>query len=181
MDANTAIHPWGGLIETVIAELTEAAYAVALRRGATDSWVDLELELWKALSETFQRRVSEGLFRAPGESKSQRDGTLAELEGHKPMLERLVNYFGLDEDGVPTSRRFLSYKIIAGPGPREDSGLASIVTLSLSDQNDRCDYCQKFHTVEKGGAAAAMAAAVRYLDAHHGGDRLRKVESDVRV
>ena len=42
-------------IETVAAMLTEAAYSVALRHGTVESWVDLELELWKVLTETLQR------------------------------------------------------------------------------------------------------------------------------
>ena len=179
MHVNTATHPWSGLMEIIAAELTEAAYPVALRHGTVDSWVDLELELWKVLSERLQR-VGQGLFRAPGGSKTQRGGQPVEPDHTKPMLERLVTYFGLDEDGEPTSRRFLSYKIIAGPGPSEDSGLASIITVALSNPSERCGYCQNFHTAEKGGAIAAMAAAIRYLDAYHGGDRLRKIESDVR-
>lgn len=179
MNVNTAAHPWAGLIETVAAELTEAAYPVVLRHGTADSWVNLELELWKVLYETLQRIVQEWL-RAPGGSKTQRDGRPAEPEQTRAVHERLVTYYGLDEDGEPTSRRFASYKIIAGPGPREDSGLASIITLALSNPGEGCDYCEKVHTVDKGGAAAALAAAIRYLDAHHRGDRLRKVESDVR-
>jgi hypothetical protein len=96
------------------------------------------------------------------------------------MLERLVSYFGLDEYGKPTSRRFFFYKIIAGPGPDAHSGVASIITLALSNPSDRCNSCQRFHTIERGGAVAAMAAAIRYLDAYHTGDRLQKVESDIR-
>ena len=42
-------------IETVAARLTEAVYPVALRHATVDSWADLELELWKALTETLQR------------------------------------------------------------------------------------------------------------------------------
>jgi len=42
-------------IETVAAMLTEAVYPVALRHGTMDSWIDLELELWKVLTETLQR------------------------------------------------------------------------------------------------------------------------------
>jgi hypothetical protein len=177
MHSNTATH---SQIETVAAALTEAAYPVALRHGTMASWVDLELELWKVLSETLQR-MGQGLFRAPADARSQRDGRRAAPVSAKPMFERLVTYFGLDEADAPTSRRFLSYKIIAGPGPSEDAGLASIITLALSDQRERCGYCQNVHTVEKGGAEAAMAAAIHYLDAYHSGERLRKVESDVRI
>ena len=42
-------------IETVAARLTEAVYPVALRHATVDSLVDLELELWKVLTETLQR------------------------------------------------------------------------------------------------------------------------------
>jgi hypothetical protein len=40
------------LLGTLVAELTNAAYAVALRHGTRHSWLDLQLDLWKALSET---------------------------------------------------------------------------------------------------------------------------------
>ncbi len=39
-DAN---HP----LEVFAAELTAAAYPVALRHGVGDKWLDLELELWR--------------------------------------------------------------------------------------------------------------------------------------
>jgi hypothetical protein len=38
-------------VEQIAAELTEAAYGVALRHVKKGSWVDLELGLWKALAE----------------------------------------------------------------------------------------------------------------------------------
>jgi hypothetical protein len=177
-DGKTA-HPWDGLVEIIAAELTETVYSVVLRHGPVDSWVDLKLELWKVLSDTLQQ-IGQGLSRALRGAKTQRDGRPVEPEQVKPVLQRLVTYYGLDEDGEPTSRRFLSYKIVAGPGPSEDSGLASIVTLALSNPGEGCESCQKFHTVEKGGAAAVMAAAIRYLDAYHEGNRLQKVESDIR-
>ena len=42
-------------LEEFAAELTEAAYAVALQHGARDKWLDLQLELWKALKETVKK------------------------------------------------------------------------------------------------------------------------------
>jgi hypothetical protein len=42
-------------LQALAAELTSAAYSVALRHGAWREWVDLELELWKALTETVRR------------------------------------------------------------------------------------------------------------------------------
>jgi hypothetical protein len=41
----------GAKVEHLVAELTEAAYPVALRHGNKGSWVDLELDLWKALGQ----------------------------------------------------------------------------------------------------------------------------------
>jgi hypothetical protein len=38
-------------LEDLVAELTAAAYAVALRHGAGNPWLDLELELWHALTD----------------------------------------------------------------------------------------------------------------------------------
>jgi hypothetical protein len=37
--------------EDFVAELAAAAYAVALRHGAGNPWLDLELELWHALTD----------------------------------------------------------------------------------------------------------------------------------
>jgi len=42
-------------LETFAAELTVAAYSVALRHGAGDKWLDLELDLWLALTETVKK------------------------------------------------------------------------------------------------------------------------------
>jgi hypothetical protein len=47
------------LLENFAAELTRAAYAVALRHGLEDKWLDLELELWEALKDTVKKREQE--------------------------------------------------------------------------------------------------------------------------
>jgi hypothetical protein len=47
------------LLENFAAELTSAAYAVALRHGVEDKWLDLELELWEALQEMVKKREQE--------------------------------------------------------------------------------------------------------------------------
>jgi hypothetical protein len=39
-------------LETLAAELTIAAYRVVLRTGAQGTWLDLQLDLWRALSDT---------------------------------------------------------------------------------------------------------------------------------
>jgi ligand-binding sensor domain-containing protein len=38
------------------AELTASAYSVALRHAVGDRWLDLQLELWWALTETIKQR-----------------------------------------------------------------------------------------------------------------------------
>jgi hypothetical protein len=40
------------LLEAFAAELTLAAYRVALRTNTQSTWLDLQLELWKALADT---------------------------------------------------------------------------------------------------------------------------------
>ena len=47
------------LLETFAAELTDAAYPVALRHGTGDKWLDLELDLWRALADTIKKWVPE--------------------------------------------------------------------------------------------------------------------------
>jgi hypothetical protein len=42
-------------LEALAAELTAAVYPVALRHLAGDKWLDLELDLWRALTETIKK------------------------------------------------------------------------------------------------------------------------------
>jgi hypothetical protein len=77
------------------------------------------------------------------------------------ILDCLVNYFGLDNNERAVFRRYFCYHILAGPGPTAESSVASITTLAVSDETERCTYCQTVHTAETGGPAAAIAAAIR--------------------
>jgi hypothetical protein len=52
------------LLETLAAELTLAAYRVALRTGTEGNWLDLELDLWRALADT-ARTWGEGISSVP--------------------------------------------------------------------------------------------------------------------
>jgi hypothetical protein len=96
------------------------------------------------------------------------------------VLDCLVSYFGLAEDDRPGFRRYFCYHIIAGHGPTAESGVATITVLAVYDQSQRCTYCEDAHMVETGGPAAAIAAAIRYLDSYHERDHLRRVQSDIR-
>jgi hypothetical protein len=42
------------LLESFAADLTLAAYRVALRTRTRGTWLDLELDLWRALAETVE-------------------------------------------------------------------------------------------------------------------------------
>jgi hypothetical protein len=96
------------------------------------------------------------------------------------MVDCVVSHFGLDEQDKPNVGRYYCYHVFGGPGPTAESGVASITTLAVYDQTERCNYCETFHAVETGGPAAAVARAVSYLDAVHRGMRVRKVQSELR-
>jgi hypothetical protein len=49
------------LLECFAAELTLAAYRVALRTQTRGTWLDLELGLWRALADTVKRWERNGL------------------------------------------------------------------------------------------------------------------------
>jgi hypothetical protein len=42
-------------LEALAAELTAAAYPVALRHAVGDEWLDLQSELWQVLTETIKK------------------------------------------------------------------------------------------------------------------------------
>jgi hypothetical protein len=52
------------LLETLAAELTIAAYRVALRTKTEGTWLDLELDLWRALADT-AKAWGEGIASVP--------------------------------------------------------------------------------------------------------------------
>jgi hypothetical protein len=96
------------------------------------------------------------------------------------LLDCMVSYFGLDDTERPNYRRYVCYHIFAGPGPTVGTGVAAITTLAVHNEDPQWTSCQQLHSVKAGGAAAALAAAVRYLDAYHQTDHLQKVQSDIR-
>jgi hypothetical protein len=58
-DNPSATYSRENLLESFAAELTNAAYCIALRQGMRGSWLDLELGLWKVLAETVEMRARE--------------------------------------------------------------------------------------------------------------------------
>jgi hypothetical protein len=96
------------------------------------------------------------------------------------MLECLVSYFSEDTTAEGMPHRYLSYRVIAGPGPIPEGGVASITPLATYDENAVCETCERVLAVKAGGPAAAIEEALLYLDAYHEGDRFRKVQSEIR-
>src|SRR5262249_37087278 len=65
---------------TFAAELTVAAYPVALEHGMADSWVDLEIDLWMVLAETAKGWGREGSrATCPGGYEAWRECFLAAM------------------------------------------------------------------------------------------------------
>ena len=96
------------------------------------------------------------------------------------ILDCLVNFFSEDANAEGMPRRYLSYHVVAGPGPNPDSGVASITPLAAYDENEICDTCERVFAVKAGGPTAAITEALVYMDAYHEGEGLRKVQSEVR-
>ena len=67
-DQHAAVAESNHALEVFAAELTAAAYWVALRHGAGDKWLDLELDLWRVLTETVGKRkgIVQGDSMRPG-------------------------------------------------------------------------------------------------------------------
>ena len=96
------------------------------------------------------------------------------------LLDCTVNYFGLDDHGGPSAGRYFSYHVLAGPGPTEGAGVATITTLAVSPETELCRTCRNWHPVETGGPEAAVRAALHYLDVFHAQDHVRRAQSEIR-
>ena len=65
-------------LENFAAELTVAAYPLALRQGIRGSWIKLELGLWRALADTVRKWAREWPLAGPSDEVWQ-ERLLAEL------------------------------------------------------------------------------------------------------
>lgn len=54
-DNHGAAGNWDSPRENFVAELTSAAYGIALRQGIKGSWLDLQLGLWRVVAEMVQK------------------------------------------------------------------------------------------------------------------------------
>jgi hypothetical protein len=87
------------LLENFAAELTSAAYSVALRHGIRCSWVTVELGLWRALAETVKKWARDGPpVGSSAELKAWREGLLVDLteEAFHISLQHGIQGFPLE-------------------------------------------------------------------------------------
>jgi hypothetical protein len=67
-------------MESFVAELTRAVYCLVLRRGLKDSWLQVELGLWRALAETVQEWARQQPAAASSdEFEASREGLVVDL------------------------------------------------------------------------------------------------------
>ena len=96
------------------------------------------------------------------------------------MIDCMVSYFGCNGNNEGVPRRYYCYLLVAGPGPTDEAGVATITTLAVHQEDRPCDYCTNWFFAPHGGPEAALARALLYLDAFHHGHHLRRVTSQVR-
>ena len=69
-DNHRATRDRDALLDNFAAELTRVAYYVALRHGTAGTWLDLELDLWRALADTVKQESPQAA-RQPAAARSE--------------------------------------------------------------------------------------------------------------
>ena len=96
------------------------------------------------------------------------------------ILDCFVIYLSDDTNDEGMPRRCLSYHVVAGPGPKPGSGVASITPLAAYYEIEICAACERVFAVKSGGPAAAIEEALVYMNGYHEADNLQKVQSEIR-
>jgi hypothetical protein len=86
-----------------------------------------------------------------------------------------MTYYGEENGDRDLPRAWYHYLIIASPGTRPGSGVASIITLSRARAEAVTAEPSHILVADEGGPAAALATAEEFLDRHHPG--LKKIVS----
>src|SRR6266849_2322780 len=71
--------PTDPFVENFAADLTDVAYRVALPHGMGDQWLELQLDLWEALTEALEKRAMAKMFVKVPANKSIGPHTHAEV------------------------------------------------------------------------------------------------------
>jgi hypothetical protein len=91
-------------------------------------------------------------------------------------LHCTMTYYGEEGDGLDLPRQWHHYLVIASPGTKPGSGIASI--LMLSETGAKGMSRGPSHTIltQEGGPNKALEMAEEYLSRHHSG--LKKIISN---
>jgi len=87
-----------------------------------------------------------------------------------------MTYHGDENKGGDLPAVWYHYLVIASPGPKAGSGVASIITLSQAKAEAISHGPSHIVFAKEGGPETALAKAEEFLDRHHPG--LRKIVSD---
>jgi hypothetical protein len=90
-------------------------------------------------------------------------------------LHRTMTYYGAEDGDHDLPRTWYHYLVIASPGSKPGSGVASIMTLSKARAEAISAGPSHILVAREGGPAAALATAEEFLDRHHPG--LKKIVS----
>ena len=91
-------------------------------------------------------------------------------------LHRTMTYYGEEDNDDDLPTRWYHYLVIASPGPKAGSGVATIITLSQARAQAIAHGPSHTILAKEGGPESALAKAEDFLDHHHPG--LRKIISD---
>jgi hypothetical protein len=90
-------------------------------------------------------------------------------------LHCTMTYYGEEDHGAGLPATWYHYLVIASPGPKAGSGLASILTLSQAKGKDLASGPSHTILTDAGGPEAALERAEHFLDSQHHG--LKKILS----
>jgi hypothetical protein len=84
-------------------------------------------------------------------------------------LHCTMTYYGEEGDGLDLPRQWHHYLVIASPGTKPDSGVASILMLSATGAEGTSGAPSHTILTQEGGPNKALEMAEEYLSRRHSG------------
>ena len=94
-------------------------------------------------------------------------------------LQCTMSYFGENEDNNGMPDPWFHYLVVASPGMKEGTGIASIFSLSAARQAGIAQEASETVIAKEGGPDQAINMAEELLDRRHSG--LKKIVSDMKT
>ncbi len=141
VDRFSTLEP-GHQLATFAADLTDAAYSVALRHGIAGSWIDLQLDVWRVLARTIAETGPRSMAsESATEFGAWRDVFLSELTDtayHTALRHRLQGPFlDVELDLHQALRRIVERPEFASGLRRRFGGSARVVADAVLSRLDR--------------------------------------------